>query len=294
MKVFKKKNSQIFVELDNFESIYDDIEVVDAQLLSLDSGATSIQKVSFNFRGKHFDAFAYALINQEGGSKTSTLVIPGSGLNQASMIFKKNPNNYHFSLFEILAELKNNDSYIFIHPNEGVLAFHNGSHKLNYNFITNYQINNGGSYSASYLIQTIAFEKYLKLKYSQTIIMGLSQGGLATMINALESEPDIAIVSSGYSVLNEKIEWSGHDQIIIPGISKRLRAENVKDELAQSKTSWLFTYGLKEKGIYKMEANQSLTASLIDDLPNVDVDIHQEGHQFPVKEINRFLQNKLK
>jgi hypothetical protein len=124
--------------------------------------------------------------------------------------------------------------------------------------------------------------------------MGLSQGGLATLINALESQPDFAVIASGYSVLSGKIEWSGHDQIIVPGISRRINEDSILQEFGDSKTKWLFTYGFEEQGIYKMEAQEMLTASAVEGLPNVEVEIHEKGHLFPVEEIRGFIKKKLK
>ena len=54
--------------------------------------------------------------------------------------------------------------------------------KLSYDFITNFHLLNGGSYSTSYLSQIIVFTKHLKEKCSKLVNIGISQGGEAVFI----------------------------------------------------------------------------------------------------------------
>ncbi|HSJ69443.1 MAG TPA: hypothetical protein VK921_17310 [Anditalea sp.] len=288
-----KLNHDILIELGKFENLYDKIAIVDSEIITLNNGQTTVVKLSFQYQNKTFYSYAYQVSNPHTTAKNSALIIPGSGHNQSFKIYNRKESNYHHGILEFMEDLTDFQTYIFIKPNEGILAFHNGNKKLNYNFITNFHLNQGGSYSASYLLQSIAFQIYLKELYQKNLIVGLSQGGLATLLNALESDPDYAVIASGYSVINyDKVEWSGHDQIIIPGISKELRQENLSNRLQESNTSWFFSYGKQEKGTYRIEADELWTQSIIGELSNVKVIIHEGGHQFPFEELKTFIEKE--
>ena len=70
--------------------------------------------------------------------------------------------------------------YTFIKPNEDFLAWHDGNgKKLSGDFIWNWHLNREGSYSVSYLVQSLAFTKWMKGCFKKTLIAGLSQGGAA-------------------------------------------------------------------------------------------------------------------
>ncbi|XWN37464.1 MAG: hypothetical protein ROO71_00790 [Balneola sp.] len=179
--------------------------------------------------------------------------------------------------------------YIYIKPNEDVLAFHNGFRKIEDRFYINWHLNHGSSYSAQYIISSMAFTKYLKDKYHKTIVAGLSQGGGAALWNSIQMEPDVAIISSGYTVTKRKIQSSGHNQIIIPSLSKNFNPDTVRNIISRNSTKFLFTYGEEEKGVYKVEALRNQTCDFFGDISNIDCIIHSEGHVFPVNEINHFL-----
>ena len=180
-----------------------------------------------------------------------------------------------------------------IKPNEDFLAWHDGNgKKLSGDFIWNWHLNREGSYSVSYLVQSLAFTKWMQGCFDRTLVAGLSQGGAAAMLNALQSEPDLAIVASGSSVINDLAEWSGHSQLIgVPGYRALSRPEYLVDRLKQSPAQWFFSWGKQEIGTYRIEAEEQRTAEVIRMLPNVTTAVHDEGHVFPVQEIRSFLAN---
>ena len=117
------------------------------------------------------------------------------------------------------------DVYVFVKPNEDFAAIHDGKRKLDYAGISTYLLNKGGSYSAHYVANSIALEKYLQSKYARTVVLGLSQGGDAALLNALQTRPTAAVVASGFSVLDEVLSWANSEQIIVPGYYRGFNAK---------------------------------------------------------------------
>ena len=92
---------------------------------------------------------------------------------------------------------------------------------------------------------------------------GLSQGGAAVLLNALQSEPDRAIVASGFSVIKELAQWSGPGSLMgVPGYGPLSTADSLVRRLEDSSTRWLFSWGREERGTYKIDAHEQLTAGL--------------------------------
>jgi predicted esterase len=178
-----------------------------------------------------------------------------------------------------------------VKPNEDFLANHNGNgQKVNQMALINYHLNRNSSYSASYLLKAMAFMKWAKTVYTKTAIAGLSQGGAATLYMTVISQPDIALIASGHSVLFNDVNIGGANQLLaVPGYVDLFQAENLRSELQNSKTNYFFSWGKMEGDYYGIESSDKLTASWIEDLKNVDIAIHNGGHEFPVKEIQEFL-----
>ena len=285
-------NERIFMERDGFKTAYNTLIILDAEQIPRGPASQPVVRVSFSYQGRVHEAFAYGTLpSGSSGEGTASLIIPGSGLNQSLSIAQDDPKNYHHGIMTALKSW-GGDIYIFIKPNEDFLAWHDGNgHKLSGNFIWNYHLNRGGSYSVSYLVQTMAMTKYLKANYEKTVVAGLSQGGAATLINALQTHPTLAIVASGYSVINDLVEWSGHNQIIgVPGYGALNSPDNVRSALKNTPTEFLFTFGRAESGTYRIEAEEGRTAKELASLANIEFAVHDKGHVFPTAKISAFLQ----
>ena len=283
-------NRSLMLPVKQFFGAYDHLEVIDAALLVLDQGATHVLKVTYELAGIQYYAYAYAVGAPKSGSGAA-LVIPGSGFNQSSAIYKNDPSNYHFGVIEALGDSL--EKFILIKPNEDCLAFHDGRSKLNQDFFINWLLNMEASYSAHYITNSLAITKYLQKQYDKVVVAGLSQGGGAALLNALQSQPYAAIIASGFSVVDARVKWSGHNQIIIPGLQQRLNIDNIRARMRLLPTRFLFTYGKDENGTYKMEAHERLTCTYLSALQNVECGIHEYGHIFPVDIIQEFLSRKL-
>lgn len=182
--------------------------------------------------------------------------------------------------------------FTLIKPNEDFLAWHDGTgKKLSGDFIWNWHLNREGSYSLSYLAYSLAFTKWMQDCFDRTLVAGLSQGGAAAMLNALQSEPSLTSIASGSSVINDLAEWSGHSQLIsVLGYGALSSPEYLVDRLKQSPTQLFFSWGKREIGAYRIEAEEQRMAKVIRVRPNATTAVHDEGHILPIEAIVTFLE----
>jgi hypothetical protein len=279
-----RANQGIFMKARALEGAYEALSIKEARELRLDAGKTRVLRVRFTLNGQNHEAYAYVLGE---GKRRAALIIPGSSPNQSSAIYRNDPKNYHYG---ILSALDRFDTFVFIKPNEDILAWHDGAGKLHRDFIINYHLNRGGSYSVSYLVQTLALAKYLGGKYPERAVIGLSQGGAAALINSLQSRPDWAVIASGYNG-NPWVEQSGHGQLVTPnGLQGELsNMDTLKNRLRDLPTRFLLTWGRREPAVFRVEAEGGRTCKALEGLSAVYCVIHEGGHVFPIPEIRNFL-----
>lgn len=290
----RARNNDAFMLAEGFENCFSCILLEDVSELSDPSETKHAVRVGFSYQGRHFQAIAYGrLPGSCDPAGAAAMIIPGSGMNQSSAIVERDPANAHFGGLDALSEVPN--VYVLVKPNEDLLAWHDGNgHKLTGAMIWTYHVNRGGSYSVSYLAQSLAFVKWMKGCFGRTVVAGLSQGGAATLLNALQSRPTLAIVSSGHSVLFDQVEYAGANQLIgVPGYARLARTENLVAALRNSPTRWLFTWGRGETDVYGADAQARLTAGSVEPLDNVDAAIHDGGHVFAVNAIRQFVHRNL-
>ncbi len=223
-----------------------------------------------------YDTYCYGTPSSR---QSAALLIPGSGTNQSSAIVQGVPDNYHGPIFAELAE--RHDTLVLVKPNEDVMAIHNGAFKLHPDFYLNALLNRGESLSARYLVDAMAWLKWMKKEYHQTHLFGLSQGGTAALYVALQAEPTAVTVAAGFSSLNAKVLWSGQGQIVIPGLDMVYSMDRISDLIAGSSTHYCFALGEQDWGTFKMDVAQQSTASFFEGVSNVRVVHHPKGHCFP-------------
>ena len=270
-------NATLLMPVEHFFSAYDNLQVEAVETLTLDGGATHLLQVTYSLGGATYHGHAYAPADPDT-SKPASLIIPGSGLNCSEPIYRNDPDSYHYGIMDALGDGITN--YVFIKPNEDCLAFHNGEGKVDVNFYVNWFLNNAASYSATYIVSAMAITKWLQSRHEKVVVAGLSQGGGAALLTSLQSQPTAAVIASGFSVIMERIHWSGHNQIIIPGIGQAYSNENVRKQIKATPTQFLFTYGRQESYIYRMEAEEGLSCAFLSECPNVRCESHDEGHIF--------------
>lgn len=267
-----------FVAVKKLSSSYSDIVVKSWDSLSV--GGRPVVRVDFSFRGREYDAYAYGNLPGQCGTGRASLIIPGTGHNQSTPIYDGDKSNYHDGALQI-AQAYGGAHFVLVKPNEDFLAWHNGKNKLAINFYVNWYLNNGGSYSYSYIVQSMAFVKFMKSCFSETALIGLSQGGSAALLNALQSGPDHALIFSGYTVMDE-VSWSGFNQIIISGVNELLTSASLANHFAGSPTRYLFSWGEGEIGYYGVEARDKRACRAFADNKNVSCESHPGAHEFSV------------
>ena len=188
-------NATLLMPVDHFFTAYDNLQLESAESLVLDSGATQLLHVAYTLGGATYHGYAYAPAAPQT-DRPASLIIPGSGLNCSEPIFRKDPASYHDGIIDALGEGITN--YVFIKPNEDCLAFHNGAGKVNVAFFVNWLLNNATSFSAAYIVSAMAITKYLQGRHENVVVAGLSQGGGAALLTALQSKPTAAVIASGF------------------------------------------------------------------------------------------------
>ena len=281
------KIDKLIVNVDSIEFAYENIKLESSKI------ERKIIGISYSYKGSTDTVFAYLKKSlKKSNDSTGFLVIPGSGINQSSEIHYNNniENNYQNNIDDICQLY--GDVFILIKPNEDFLAIHNGEKKIGEASFVNYLINKGTSYSGYYFIQSLALSKYIKERYNNTIIAGLSQGGYVALLNSLQSKPDKSIIASGYSILFDGPHQSGPNQFILPGVNNFFNSEEIKNNIRSSNTGYLFTYGKQELGIYGREANEFFTKDYFKELQNVTMNFHKGKHVYDSIAIVRFLKQK--
>lgn len=281
--------SDIFLPVSLYPNAYDELVTLDHSYESLgDLGNTfNVFSVTYELGEGQMAAYAYFREAQNKSSTNAALIIPGSGINQSSAIYINDSENYHYNIAALVG--RHWDTYVYVKPNEDLLAIHDGNAKLHQEYIIRPHLNSGGSYSCRYLVDSMAIVKHLKTLYDKTVVIGLSQGGEAALYNSLQSHPDGAIVSSGFSVMWDKFLDGGLGQIIIPGMKDYHSNDAIHEGIQGSETEYLFTWGLQETGIYRAEAVLGCTANFFSELPNVTCVVHGGRHRFPRLEVTDFL-----
>ena len=281
-EVLYNRINALKTNIDSFDIAYDKIQILSSTLKA------HILIITFKYNDRIDTAFAYFKVGfGKSGKKVGIHIIPGSGINQSSAMFYNDKKNYQSNIVDLMRSY--GDLFILVKPNDDFLAIHNGIKKISETSFVNYLLNSGTSYSAYYLIQSFAISKYIKTKYEELYVCGLSQGGLAALINSLQSHPDKAIIASGYSVIMDNPHMSGHDQIIIPNYKVLSNSKLVKQHIQNMNTQFLFTWGIQETSFHGIDAKEKLTLEYFKELINVKCRIHSRGHIYSEPAIIDFL-----
>ena len=240
-------NMSILMNRNGFSKAYKELKLFGFEQIEVEDKSLPIIKIKFKYQNKLFNTYLYGLLKKSCNNPNNTLgalIIPPSGNNESSNIYKKNKyNNLSYGIFDALNIIDKNDTFVFIKPNRDSRSWHNGSFKkINANFIYHWQYQMGGSYSLSYIVESLAAVKFLKKCYKKTILAGISQGATAVLLTSFQSEPDIAIISSGHYPIASKIYTANRHQIYgIKEYGDIFDTNKLKTSLRKTKTKYLFT-----------------------------------------------------
>jgi hypothetical protein len=220
--------------------------------------------------------------------KTAVLFITGSGTNNGTeMVRGEGYQNIYGFLKDSLATL--GDVYIAIRPLIDFRAYvwdrENNAMALNSEFpipgqISNYLNGRGTPYGVNCLIESIALVKYLKSKYQRVVIAGLSYGGIYTTLNALESGPEGALISGGYTIILDETSQTNDYQLASFGpLFYSLNRDSVKNNINKTTTQFLFSWG--RGGDITQETDLHYTENYFTGLTNAQYFYDYDLHTFP-------------
>lgn len=273
--------AEISIRPDDYFYNTNSISILTAQTID------SIYRVDFSIKNRNYTSYSYFKQGNITQDSIAFFIIPGSGNNESIEIYNGNVSNYQGDILNKTKPL--GDTYIFIKPNEDILAWHYNGQKLHWEGYANLIINQGNSYSSHYIVQAVASIIELKKRYNKVIVLGCSQGGLAALFASLKAKPYASVISSGYSILFDQIDWSGQNQIMFPGLFDKYKASIIRDSLLNINTKFIFTYGLFETDFYKVEARNELTKNFFAGNPRLTFSSDSNAHTYPQPRVQNYL-----
>lgn len=205
--------------------------------------ANQMVYLPFQFLNKSSNAYAFLFPDTlHPRCRYAFMLVPGTGTNESYSIV--NGWGYHNQLCQMVSNCRTyGDVYTFIKPNEESRAvFWNGK-KLN-EYIVSYLITQNTRYGINYLIEMIAWIKYLKANYDKVFLFGLSEGGYSSLLCTMYIQPDAALISGGYSI---KFDSNAIEKPILKtrfdDLLDTFHQAKVRDVISSSNTQYLFTYG---------------------------------------------------
>ena len=169
-----------------------------------------------------------------------------------------------------------------VKPNEDARAIYWLDKRLNAYLVSHLDSINK-NYGVNYLIELVALIKNLKKNYTKVIVLGASEGGYASLLASLVSQPDGIIVSAGYSI--------GFDSSVLSKDILRLRfdsivdynsANNIKQKIDSQLTKYLFTWGNYDGiTLMQMEHDSASTQNYFYNSLNCSFYYNYNFHSFP-------------
>ncbi|MCC7030410.1 MAG: T9SS type A sorting domain-containing protein [Chitinophagaceae bacterium] len=226
--------------------------------------------------------------------RNAFFIIPGNGDHQA-LELAQGPG-YHNQLCQIKNHCINyGDVYAFIKPNQESRAICWNGHRMD-DYLLWYLNTAYTPYGINYLIEIIAMVKYLQAHYDKVFIFGLSEGGYATMLTTMYTEPDAAIISGGYSIgLDTNYVENSFLRYRFDYLLDTFNQVKVKSHITASKTNYLFTWGENDP-VPTMDPEHDFhyTQNYFGPLPNCSYFYDFYDHTFPpCPVIDTFIQKTL-
>ena len=246
-------------------------------------------------------AYTYALIDSTSAPVYNTdhafVIISGTGTNLLKQIF--DGNGYHDLNCYVRNLLKPyGDIYIMSMPNEDHRAIFFNKKKatslptVQPPYMLTYLNAANKSLGLNRLIETVAMIKFLKTKYKKVFVLGLSTGGKVALWASLLSEPDAALISSGYSVL---VDNDYNSQLInsmtYGNYLLVYDKDSTRSRLSQLHTQFLFTLAQNDTPIAQSDIDNGYTKNFFSTLSNTSFFYNYTKHAFPpCPAIDSFLQ----
>ncbi|MBU3677304.1 MAG: hypothetical protein FGM54_09045, partial [Chitinophagaceae bacterium] len=264
-----------------------------------DSNYYRAQQLCFKLNNDTGYAFCYKNPSSITHPKIAFIIIPGSGINQATAIAIYNPGNYHNNTCAIAQNcLPYGDVYTYVRPNEDFASFWTTTpigefKKLNYLAQTSKTNLANKNWAANCYIQIIALTKYLQTKYDKVVVLGLSSGAWGVMFSSLQTEPDGALLASGYSIsFNDQTYSSNFNQMQYDGMFSSHPIDSVRQTIRAQKTQFLFSYGANDIVTNMADENSNHTTENYFNSPtppgNTTYFYNFTQHRFPCEIVDTF------
>jgi len=241
-----------------------------------------VMQLPFTLNGKMDTAYtAYTPSVANGDCNTAFLLIHGNDINTTTQLLQGIGYACYYCNVKNTC-LQYGDVYTYSKPNEDWRAIYWKRKKLN-DYAYNYCEAIGHNYGTNYLIETMALVKHLKKSYSKIILLGISEGGYTALLNLLNTEPDAAVVSGGYSI---DFDTYLPSQFLLSNrfgnAPDSYRRDTVKDRISKSKTNILFTWGESDNvDLMDPEHDFHFTQNFLNNTTNCSYFYNFNYHTFP-------------
>lgn len=259
---------------------------------------TVLQEVKgeFSLDGTVKNWFAYKCKSQ-GDTNTAFLIIPGYGAANSWYISTADTNNYHNIPFPIRKKCAlYGDVFTIVKPNEEFRAIwktiNNWNLRLGYQMMGPYTNFKGHNWAANFVIECIATVKYLKLKYDKVIVLGLSNGGIISLISALEGNADGCVVATGLAIdTYDPFPVPNYENPLYYRMNVKYSLDSIKQRLGQTNKHFLFGFGDADFYAAYEYATHSLEDTLLStgNACHLDFNYNYSGHHFPIHYLDTFV-----
>ncbi len=236
----------------------------------------------FDFLNKHSNAYAikYHDTTQQH-CRYAFLLVPGNGHNQTYELAQG--TGYHNQLCQMKNHcIQYGDVFAFQKPNQESRAIHWNGKRLD-DYLIWYLNTAFTPYGINYLVEIIAWVKYLQAHYDKVFVFGLSEGGYSTMLTSMYTQPDAVIISGGYSVgLDTNLVENSFLRTRFDYLVDTFHKAKVLDRITNTKTKYLFTWGENDP-VPPMDPDHDfhLTENYFGPQPNVSYFYDFYDHTFP-------------
>ena len=283
-------NKYVKIQVLNKNYLYNLDETLKLGKLSVNG---EIARNTYRIRGDKYTAYAFFTpISGTGKAPCAALIVPPHGLNEASFIQRRKNSLYPNTQENILNVVSSMcDSSVVMKPNNDYISIHSKGKKLRHVYFSRiaHKLYPESTRGAYYIANVAVFVKSFKRKYEKVFLLGLSEGTKVAQVAAVLSEPDIAVLASGFSAAKGKAIVDGEAIYTIGFENNVYFLPDFPNMLQSTPTKFVYAFGRREEGIEGGEAVTGFTCKKFSKYGKVRCILHDGGHGFPAREISRLI-----
>lgn len=227
-------------------------------------------RFDYKLNEKSSQAYSFYFPKDSIPNNTSAYIIfPGNGENSATKLVQG--YGYYNDLCYLTPNLRlSGDVFAFMKPNEDARAIFWNNKKIDNIHLVSLLDTLDKQYGLNYLIEMIAIIKTLKQKYCNVYLVGISEGGYASLLASFVTQPEATMVSGGYSV---GFDTSYNSYSILGSRFDSLvyfyNKDSVKNLILTNNSIYFFTYGDTDVvNMMQQEHDSFLTQNFFNDTTN--------------------------